>query len=123
MLGVALLVASVAGLQRPHSRCSPATCRRAAAPAHETDDRWPGWTESVDGASELLYMPFLEHQLGVLGALGAAEVPSALPPHLALATKRTSGVVPRVPKCVQRDQVCAVLFTEEVSIGLHIREI
>ena len=50
--------------------------RRALATS--TDERWPAWTESIEADASLLYMPFLEHQLGVLERLGAVEEPSAL---------------------------------------------
>jgi len=39
---------------------------------------WPGWSESVNASAELLYMPFLEHQLGVvLDELEATPAPLA----------------------------------------------
>ena len=59
--------------------------RRALATS--TDERWPAWTESIEADASLLYMPFLEHQLGVLERLGAVEEPSALEPRLSYAAK------------------------------------
>ena len=48
-----------------------------------SSDLWP-WSESLDGESELLYMPFLEHQLNMLESLGAKEL--ALDPEMSLAS-------------------------------------
>lgn len=51
------------------------------------DERWPGWTTSVEGDAPLLYYPFLEHQLEVMDRIGAKEVPGALEPRLGYASK------------------------------------
>ena len=81
-----LLAAAV--LKQASSWTPPTRRRPALAPRHalkvEQDARWPGWTESVDPAAKLLYMPFLETQLKILEKLGAVEVPDAVRPDLRL---------------------------------------
>ena len=82
-----LLAAAV--LKQASSWTPPTRKRRTPlAPRHalkvEQDARWPGWTESVDPAAKLLYMPFLETQLNILDKIGAVEVPEAVRPDLRL---------------------------------------
>ena len=59
------LLAAAAVLKQASRWTPPMRKRRPAlAPRYalkvEQDARWPGWTESVDPAAKLLYMPFLE---------------------------------------------------------------
>ena len=66
----------------------PMRKRTPIAPRHalkvEQDARWPGWTESVDPAAKLLYMPFLDKQLQILDKIGAIERPEEVRPDLRL---------------------------------------
>ncbi|KAJ1447352.1 ferredoxin-dependent bilin reductase-domain-containing protein [Pelagophyceae sp. CCMP2097] len=85
--------------------CAPNAGRRARArsvgteaqvsteaPADVEEPRmWPGWTKSVAPNSTLLYMSFLEHQLGVLEAMGAKPV--ELEDRLQYATKTKNDAV------------------------------
>ena len=70
----------------PPMRRRPALAPRYALKV-EQDARWPGWTESVDPAAKLLYMPFLETQLKILEKIGAVERPHAVRPDLRLGVK------------------------------------
>ena len=82
------LLAAAAVLNQASSWTPPTRRRPALAPRHalkvEQDARWPGWTESVDPAAKLLYMPFLETQLKILEKLGAIERPEEVRPDLRL---------------------------------------
>jgi 15,16-dihydrobiliverdin:ferredoxin oxidoreductase len=77
-----LAQASCWTIQSQHARL---TLRRALN--LETDERWPGWTESVDPTATLLYMPFLDTQLRILEELGAVEAPDAVREDLRLGTR------------------------------------
>ncbi|KAJ8606649.1 hypothetical protein CTAYLR_008396 [Chrysophaeum taylorii] len=57
---------------------------------------WPTWNTSVVAEAELLYMPFLEHQLGVLEALDAEAVD--VPERLAYAASEKGRMGSRVFK-------------------------
>ena len=85
------LLAAAAVLKQASSWTPPMRRRTAVTPrqalAVEQDARWPGWTESVDPAAKLLYMPFLETQLKILEKIGAVEVPEAVRPDLRLGVK------------------------------------
>ena len=80
-LSAALLVG--ASSWTPPMRRRPTLTPRHALKV-EQDARWPGWTESVDPAAKLLYMPFLETQLKILDEIGAVERPDAVRPDLRL---------------------------------------
>ena len=58
------LLAAAAVLKQASSWTPPVRKRISLTPRQaltvEQDARWPGWTESVDPAAKLLYMPFLE---------------------------------------------------------------
>ena len=96
------LFAASAALQAPQYRCRPNAAPRATVAAAEPPPpaaRGPGWSTSVEEDAELLYMPFLEHQLALLDKLGAVEEHGALTPELGYATKakaKTDGLAARV---------------------------
>lgn len=68
-----------------------ALSRRFSPPKQATteDLLWPEWTESLNPESELLYMPFLTHQLGRLESVDAKPV--ELPTELAYAMNEKQG--------------------------------